>query len=263
MNAMSRYDRLNSNKRTLYHQTDEDAVRSIIRKGKLLRGSTGLLGGGIYFTDKPENTLAKTTHGGYILKCEVKLGNVKVFSRHDARSGVARHTTFHSLQGQGYDSAFTELSSGKEWTVYNYDQVKVLAIARIYSSGRTDRYFDFHDLRSSARTRRRLFGDDSDSDGLDGVTIGLMPGLGLVGVRARPVGFAPPGPVLVGARMGGAVLPGGLVVGGGGMPGRIAVALGGGMPMGGGIAIGGGIPMGGGIAIGGGIPVGPGFGFFM
>ena len=109
--------------RTLYHQTDATAATKILETGRMFRGRSGALGGGIYFAKTPEATDRKAHSRGPILECSVKLGRIKVVYECDS------NLTFTQLQRQGYDSVLYEgFSSGPEYVVYNFDQVKPLRI---------------------------------------------------------------------------------------------------------------------------------------
>lgn len=50
--------------RTLYHVTSVDAARAIKASGRMLRGSSGLAGGGIYFADSPQDAHRKAHRTG-------------------------------------------------------------------------------------------------------------------------------------------------------------------------------------------------------
>jgi hypothetical protein len=115
---LDRNKRLNLNgTRRLYHQTSDDIADIIINDQKMLRGSDGLAGGGIYFAETPLDTDHKTLHPGTILECDVKLGKVKTVSY----SG--EDTCFRKLLWEGYDSVHIP-RRGNEYVVYNHDQVE-------------------------------------------------------------------------------------------------------------------------------------------
>jgi hypothetical protein len=121
-------------KTILYHQTSEAAAKQIMASGgKMLRGSYGIAGAGIYFAQTPKMTEHKALSLGVVLECEVKLGNQKQLGR------AADHTmTFKKLSQEGYHSVVVdrgeqgfpvpkvvnEVASGYEWIVYSWDQVK-------------------------------------------------------------------------------------------------------------------------------------------
>jgi hypothetical protein len=102
---------------TLYHQTDPSAADSILRDQRMLRGSGGMAGGGIYFATSPSDTQHKAKSHGVILSVKVRLGKIKTIS-----SGGDTSITFTSLQREGYDSVKIPRPGGTEYVVYNYDQ---------------------------------------------------------------------------------------------------------------------------------------------
>jgi hypothetical protein len=119
-----RESRLNSNIRTLYHQTSSESAAAILSSGQMLRGSLGLAGGGIYFALTKEATNFKALHHGVVLSCRVRLGNVKTIeSRGDSS------VTFRGLLAEGYDSVCVPRSAGHEYVVYNSDQVTSISRA--------------------------------------------------------------------------------------------------------------------------------------
>lgn len=57
----------------LYHQTSRAIADAIRDSGKMIRGYTGIVGGGIYFAETPRETEWKCEHGavdGVVLECE-------------------------------------------------------------------------------------------------------------------------------------------------------------------------------------------------
>lgn len=119
-----RESRLAGNSRTLYHQTKPEASSLILGSQEMLRGSSGLVGGGIYFAESPEETEAKAHHHGPILQAQVRLGRIKTVSL--SHSSI----TFSSLLAEGYDSVCVSgRASGLEFVVYNKDQVINIRLA--------------------------------------------------------------------------------------------------------------------------------------
>ena len=110
--------------RTLYHQTDRDAAKSIIDSQKMRRGSVGSVGGGIYFALSVEDTERKATQKGVVLQATVRLGRTKTLASRDSS------ITFTSLCGEGYDSVRLTVFNGDEYVVYNYDQVSDIRVVR-------------------------------------------------------------------------------------------------------------------------------------
>eukprot|EP00405_Crypthecodinium_cohnii_P033453 CAMPEP_0206533446 /NCGR_PEP_ID=MMETSP0325_2-20121206/4965_1 /ASSEMBLY_ACC=CAM_ASM_000347 /TAXON_ID=2866 /ORGANISM="Crypthecodinium cohnii, Strain Seligo" /LENGTH=175 /DNA_ID=CAMNT_0054030081 /DNA_START=143 /DNA_END=670 /DNA_ORIENTATION=+ len=102
----------------LYHQTSAENARKILSSQRLLRGSQGLAGGGIYFAASAAETAHKAQAKGVILQARVRLGK-----RMEVQESAVK-TTYRSLLDQGYDSVFiTRRKTGLEYVVYNYDQV--------------------------------------------------------------------------------------------------------------------------------------------
>lgn len=73
-----RQRRLEQGKRmTLYHQTSREHADKIIASGKMLRGSHGNAGGGIYLAETKKETQWKALQHGVLLECEVQLGAIR------------------------------------------------------------------------------------------------------------------------------------------------------------------------------------------
>ena len=119
----SRSRRLRRRVVELYHQTSRDVADTIVREQKMIRGSGGLAGGGIYFAESPSETMNKAHNHGAILKATVLLGSQKTIS-----SSGDGSITFDSLLREGYDSVLIPRHGGTEHVVYNYDQVRDISI---------------------------------------------------------------------------------------------------------------------------------------
>jgi hypothetical protein len=118
--------RVSSNERQLFHQTDRCAAARIVAAQKMVRGFSGLGGGGIYFAKTPSATNLKAHHHGVVLVATVWLGRVKQVGPEGAPG-----MTFSRLRGEGYDSLCILRGGGVEYVVYNYDQVeKIKAVSR-------------------------------------------------------------------------------------------------------------------------------------
>ena len=122
-NYNEREQRLNSNIKTLFHQTDHDAADKILNSGYMLRGSSGLAGGGIYFATSVDHTNHKAIKKGVVLRCKVKLGRIKKISKYGDYN-----MTFNKLSNDGYDSVLIPRDNGYEYVVYNWDQVQAIGI---------------------------------------------------------------------------------------------------------------------------------------
>lgn len=55
----------------LYHQTDPNAATSILTSQRMLRGSAGLVGGGIYFGETAQESIAKCGNEVRLVALEV------------------------------------------------------------------------------------------------------------------------------------------------------------------------------------------------
>merc|ERR1711907_866310 len=67
---------------TLYHQTSIASAQAIGASKEMLRGTSGLAGGGIYFATSMADTQHKAHQHGCMLQVKVKLGRVKTISSH-------------------------------------------------------------------------------------------------------------------------------------------------------------------------------------
>ena len=115
-------------KKTLWHATSESAARSIAADRKMLRGSDGWFGGGIYFAEDKSRCRKKARNGSDFYICaEVDLGTALMLDT-DRVSGKS-DITYTKLRGKGCDSVFAyNINTGNEYVVYNHGQVKILRI---------------------------------------------------------------------------------------------------------------------------------------
>ena len=111
----------------LYHQTHQEAAEKIRQSGRMLRGSSGRAGGGIYFATTKAETAKKTHSKGCMIVASVCLGNVKTIPSTGDPS-----ITFQSLTEEGFDSVLIPRSNGDEYVVYNSDQVTVVEVDEDY-----------------------------------------------------------------------------------------------------------------------------------
>lgn len=114
----ARQRRLNARVRTLFHQTSKQNADAIMKQQRMLPGSCGVAGGGMYCAEKAADTDHKATNRGVVLKADVRLGRTKTVSENGAC-----FTTFHSLRREGYDSVLIPRHNGREFVVYHPDQV--------------------------------------------------------------------------------------------------------------------------------------------
>eukprot|EP01083_Nonionella_stella_P050655 134664_1 len=85
----------------LYHQTDQKGATAIQKSAKMIRGSQGMLGAGIYFAETKSATNKKALHSGYKIIADVFVGKVKIVSKPTNKD---KKESFYSLWKQGYDS---------------------------------------------------------------------------------------------------------------------------------------------------------------
>ncbi|CEM31362.1 unnamed protein product [Vitrella brassicaformis CCMP3155] len=110
---------------TLYHQTSAASAQAIASGRKMMRGSTGIVGGGIYFAASEQATMGKAHSPGCMIEARVYLGNSLKIS---ALLGAGQYT-HTSLKAQGYDSVhLTGMPTGDEYIVFNWAQVRLRKI---------------------------------------------------------------------------------------------------------------------------------------
>ena len=128
----------------LYHQTDLAAARAILSSQKMLRGSGGLVGGGIYFAASSACTQGKAHSHGVVLSCEVRLGSHKNI---DSTKGCP-DMTYTKLLSMNRDSVMiTGMQTGVEFVVYNFGQISNIK----WHSG--EKVTPVHDLAKGQRVQ--------------------------------------------------------------------------------------------------------------
>lgn len=105
--------------RTLYHATSASAARSIL-SGGFRCGSSGCVGGGIYFADSPSAARHKSRNGSeVVLQADVYLGNAYTIrngvSRRDADSVDRSGSVYlpNGAGGGGADAEYAVFSSSR------------------------------------------------------------------------------------------------------------------------------------------------------
>ena len=78
---------------TLYHVTDEKSADIIFKQRKMMPGTTGMFGGGIYFAETVRDAQYKAKHQGVLITARVHVGKEHVVN--DAKAG---HFSFQDLQ---------------------------------------------------------------------------------------------------------------------------------------------------------------------
>jgi hypothetical protein len=115
----------------LYHLTSKDAGKKIKKSGKMLRGKTGLFGGGIYFAGSVADCQGKTQNGNAVtIKALVDMGTAIYLpnGRNDAYN-----YTYTKLKKMGCNSVHASgMRTGDEYIVYNHARVKILSIKDKY-----------------------------------------------------------------------------------------------------------------------------------
>ena len=102
---------------TLYHETDQQSALSILSSQKMLRGNSGLAGGGIYFAESPLEARQKANSHGVLLSAQVRVGRCKEVHRQT-------DANFQDLRAEGYDSVkILGRATGIEYVVYSCEQV--------------------------------------------------------------------------------------------------------------------------------------------
>ena len=116
----------------LYHMTDKNAAEAIAKSGKMLRGSNGWFGGGIYFARTKAKCTSKAHNGHadpYFIYAKVKMGTALMLDT-KAHGGVGRQGITHTaLKNRGCNSVLAyNIASGNEYVVYNWARVKIISI---------------------------------------------------------------------------------------------------------------------------------------
>mmetsp|Transcript_50097 Transcript_50097/g.93736 ORF Transcript_50097/g.93736 Transcript_50097/m.93736 type:complete len:158 (-) Transcript_50097:121-594(-) len=110
--------------KTLYHISEYG--KEIKTSGEMIRGSTGAVGGGIYFARSRAECEAKSTSDGYVIQARVLTGKAK-----KVRASKLKDYTFTKLYKKGYDSIkLVGFSSGTEYVVFNKDQVELCKVEK-------------------------------------------------------------------------------------------------------------------------------------
>jgi len=106
---------------TGYHQTDPESAESILRSMRMITGSSGLVGGGIYLASTPEATFRKARRHGVILRVVIRYNKVK-----DVGPEGDSSITQAQLDMEGYDVVRCHRPGpdGVEWVVYSNDKIE-------------------------------------------------------------------------------------------------------------------------------------------
>jgi len=112
-------------KMTLYHQTDKDGAAGIKRDKAIRSSEEGMLGPGKYLTECQKDTFGKANNTGYMVKCEVCVGNAMPVR------GTWNNLTESTVHRRGYDSVVTRGRSRPERVIYRDDAVRVKEVYKM------------------------------------------------------------------------------------------------------------------------------------
>lgn len=106
----------------LFHQTNPEAAKSIVKSQTMFPGKKGYVGGGIYFALSPQETERKAESKGVMLFADVYVGRMLFLI------GPRNTIDGNMLYQLGFDSVWTNLRSGPEVVVYWQEQVTNIQI---------------------------------------------------------------------------------------------------------------------------------------
>jgi len=115
---------------TLYAVIGDMVANEVQKCNKLIRGTLGPFGAGLYFYDNANLTkqMAENrsmSNKGNLIECKVLIGKERDVSNLDDQS-----YDFMSLQQNGCDSVSRSLGFAKEFVVYNCDQISVVKVEK-------------------------------------------------------------------------------------------------------------------------------------
>merc|ERR1712228_363456 len=115
---------------TLYCVVGDMVANEVKKSGKLIRGTLGPFGAGLYFFDDADVTkqMAENrsmSNKGNLIICKVMVGKERDVSNMDDQS-----YDFMNLQKSGCDSVSRALGFATEFVVYNFDQVCVVKVEK-------------------------------------------------------------------------------------------------------------------------------------
>lgn len=110
----------------LYCIVGDNVAAEIKKSGKFIRGTLGPFGSGLYFYDSVQMTKKmaenrSVSRKGNLIKCKVFIGK-----EHDVSNMDDKQYDFITLQKMSFDSVSRSLGFGKEYIVYNQDQVCII-----------------------------------------------------------------------------------------------------------------------------------------
>ena len=108
----------------LYHVTSAEAAKAIVNLGKMLRGSSGMFGGGIYFASTRDTASHKAHYTGATIEADVLLGYSLVCRQamyNMTHRVLCKTYGCNSVKGDG-------CVSNPEYVVYNWAQVSLRTV---------------------------------------------------------------------------------------------------------------------------------------
>jgi hypothetical protein len=106
---------------TLYHATNMKAYSSIRSSKRMISGTYGAFGCGMYFARTPDDARRKSRHGSEaVFAANVTLNNpVRLYDKWEWLTPAI-------LRSMGFDSVITDRFNGTEFVVFSSDNVQPL-----------------------------------------------------------------------------------------------------------------------------------------
>lgn len=113
--------------RVLYHATNKEAAHSILNSKKMVPGSQGMYGAGIYFAESEDICKHKTAQGeDYLITALVILNKSLFVKSLPYNIGQLRTLNYEFIKKLGVQSVIGKTNSGLEYVVYRSKDVKVI-----------------------------------------------------------------------------------------------------------------------------------------
>jgi len=114
----------------LYCVVGKDTGKEVKHCGKLIRGTLGPFGSGLYFYDSEEIAIFMAKHRNEENRGKVVTAKVFVGDTMDVSNQDDKQYDFRTLQQLGKDSVSRSLGFGNEFIVYNADQVCAVKVEK-------------------------------------------------------------------------------------------------------------------------------------
>merc|ERR1719499_248271 len=114
----------------LYCVIGKEVGKEVKHCGKLIRGTLGPFGSGLYFYDSEEIAIFMAKHRNEVNRGKVVMAKVFVGETIDVSNQDDKQFDFRTLQQSGKDSVSRTLGFGNEFIVYNADQVCVVKLEK-------------------------------------------------------------------------------------------------------------------------------------